>query len=192
MSMQEIIKQNILESIRAKEAVINQNLDELEKAAKIMITALKNGKKLLICGNGGSAADAQHFAGELVMTYEKERPGLPAIALTTNSSKITAWANDFGYETVFSRKVQALGNEGDVLVGITTSGNSANVLRAFEEAGSKGIKTICLNGKGGGKANGLNLDANIVIPSARTSRIQESHITVIHAWCELIDRTLFP
>jgi len=186
--MQEILKNNILESIKTKEEVIKQNLPELEKAAQLMISALKDGKKLLICGNGGSAADSQHFAGELVMTYEKERPGIPAIALTTNSSKLTAWANDFGYESVFARKVQALGNEGDVLVGITTSGNSPNVLRAFEEAKRKGIKTICLNGKNGGKANELGLDANIVIPAARTSRVQEAHITVIHAWCELIDK----
>ena len=184
--MQEIIKQNFLESIQAKQKVIENNLPVLDKAAQLMITALKNGKKILICGNGGSAADAQHFAGELVMTYEKERPGLPAIALTTNSSKLTAWANDFGYETVFARKVQALGNTGDVLVGITTSGNSPNVIKAFEMAQQKGILTVCLNGKGGGKINALNLDANIVIPSSRTSRVQEAHITIIHAWSEAV------
>ncbi len=188
--MQEIIKQNFLESIQAKQEVVKKNLPELEKAVQLMIKAFKNGHKLLVCGNGGSAADAQHFVAELVMTYEKQRKALPVLALTTNASNITAWANDYGYETVFERQVEAFGNEGDVLLGITTSGNSSNVLKAFTAAKNRGMVTICLNGKGGGKANSLNLDVNIVIPSSRTSRVQEAHITIVHAWSELIENSL--
>ena len=189
MYMQEIIKQNFLESIQTKQEVIKKNLSELEQAAQLIITALKNGNKILVCGNGGSAADTQHFVAELVMTYEKQRRALPALALTTNTSNITAGANDYGYDMIFERKVEAFGMKGDVLLGITTSGNSANVLKAFVAAQKRGMVTICLNGKSGGKANSLGLDANIVIPSARTSRVQEAHITILHAWSELIDNS---
>lgn len=185
--MQDLIKHDFQHSIQVKEKVIEQLLPEIEHSTKLMIDAFKSGKKLLVCGNGGSAADAQHFAAELIIRYEKDRKALPAIALTTNSSNLTAGANDLGYAEVFARKVEALGNEGDVLVGITTSGNSENIIKALKTAKQKGMKTICLNGKTGGKVNDLVVDSNIIIPADNTARIQESHITIIHSWCRLIE-----
>ncbi len=185
--MDEIIQGIIHDSIRTKENVARDLIPHIRHSTHLMIDALKRGRKILVCGNGGSAADAQHFVAELVIRYEKDRRALPAIALTTNSSNLTAGSNDLGYEVVFERKVEALGNEGDVLVGLTTSGNSENVIRAFKAAQQKGMITICLNGKGGGKVTQLNLHSNIVIPSNNTARIQESHITIIHIWSQLIE-----
>jgi D-sedoheptulose 7-phosphate isomerase len=152
---------------------------------------VKNGNKILTCGNGGSAADAQHFATELVIRYNKERPSIPAIALSSDASVVTAASNDYGYEFVFSRQIEGLGKAGDVLIGITTSGNSKNVHKAFETAKELGMKTICLNGKSGGTINNLNLDSNLIIPSNTTARIQEAHINIIHIWCELIDQIIY-
>lgn len=185
--MQDFIKKTFEESIKTKQKVIEHLVPEIEKSTGLMINAFKNGKKVLVCGNGGSAADAQHFAAELVVKYEKERKPLPAIALTTNSSQITAVSNDFDYNFAFARKIEALGNEGDVLVGITTSGNSESIIQAFNSAKKKGMFTICLNGKTGGRINALNVDSNLIVPSPVTGRIQEAHITIIHAWSELIE-----
>ncbi len=191
--MQNQIRQDFQHSIQIKEKVIELLLPEIEHSTQLMISAFKSGKKLLVCGNGGSAADAQHFVAELIIRYEKDRKALPAIALTTNSSNLTAGANDLGYAEVFARKVEALGSEGDILVGITTSGNSENIIKALKIAKQKGMKTICLNGKTGGKVNDLiktndlRVDSNIVIPADNTARIQESHITIIHSWCKLIE-----
>lgn len=187
--MLETIKQIIQESCQAKEKMLNLS-PTIEKTAQAMIITLKNDKKILICGNGGSAADAQHFAAELVCRFEKDRKPLPAIALTVNTSNITAAGNDFGFDFIFSKQVEALGREGDILVAISTSGNSPNILKAIEKAKELKIKTICLTGKAGGKMKGL-CDYELIAPAENTARIQECHILVIHTWCKLIEDALF-
>ena len=187
--MRKIIEECFLDSIETKKKVMENLSDEIESSAKTMIDALKKGNKIIVCGNGGSAADAQHFVAELVIRFEKERISLPAIALTTDTSIITACANDYGYDRLFERQVEGLGNKGDVLVELSTSGNSENVIKAFEAAKRKGMKTICLNGKDGGKIGKMSIDHNIIIPSKVTARVQEAHITIIHIWCKLIDNT---
>jgi len=159
---------------------------DIDKFAKNIIPVLKAGNKLLICGNGGSAADAQHFAAELVGRYKTERNGLPAIALTTDTSVLTAIANDYGYERVFSRQVEALGAKGDLLFLISTSGNSPNLLKAAEKAKTIGIRTIGLLGRGGGKLKNM-CDLVFVVPSDNTPRIQEIHSLLIHIICEVVD-----
>lgn len=161
------------------------------QATAISIAALRAGRKLLFCGNGGSAADAQHWAGELVSRFHYDRPGLPAIALTTDSSILTAIGNDYGYERVFARQVEALGVAGDVLVAISTSGNSPNVVAAIEAARGQGLATIGFTGQGGGRMAAL-CDVCIRIPSTSTPRIQEGHEVLGHALCALIEATLFP
>ena len=161
------------------------------QATEISIAALRAGRKLLFCGNGGSAADAQHWAGELVSRFHYDRPGLPAIALTTDSSILTAIGNDYGYERVFARQVEALGVAGDVLVAISTSGNSPNVVAAIEAARAQGLATIGFTGQGGGRMAAL-CDVCIRIPSTSTPRIQEGHEVLGHALCALIEATLFP
>lgn len=183
--MKDYIQTIIDDSINTKQKLFDLS-DDIVVIAKVIIDALKKGKKILVCGNGGSAADAQHFVAELVVRFEKERAALPAIALTNDPSIITACSNDYGFDQVFSRQVTALGDEGDVLVGITTSGNSPNILAAFDVAKKNNLKTICLNGKSGGSVNGV--DVNLIIPSNITARIQESHITIIHILCGLIDK----
>lgn len=191
----ESIKQMLMDNIKATENVIENNLKQIEKAGNILVNALKNGNKLLICGNGGSAAQSQHFAAEMVVKFERKRRPLPALALTTDSSNLTAGTNDLGFDTVFQRQVEAFGKAGDVLLGITTSGNSENVIKAFEAAKKLGVKCICLNGQNGGKISSEkftnNLDADIVIKDKSVSRIQEKHITIIHIWCKLIEQELF-
>jgi D-sedoheptulose 7-phosphate isomerase len=165
-------------------------LKDVRGIADAAILALRNGNKILLCGNGGSAADAQHFSAELVGRYKKERRGLPAIALTTDSSAVTAISNDYGYDMVFSRQVEALGAKGDMLILISTSGNSQNLLEAAAKAKEKGIKTIGLLGKGGGKLLPL-CDLAVVVPSDNTPRIQEMHGMAIHMICGLIEDGLF-
>lgn len=160
--------------------------DDVERVAQIIIKALKNGSRVLICGNGGSAGDAQHFAAELTGRYKSERTPLGGIALTTDTSAITAIGNDYGYDEVFARQVVALGRAGDVLVGISTSGNSANVLKAAREAQKIGMQTIGFSGKGGG-AMSAEFGLNLVVPSNDTARIQEMHILIIHTICGFID-----
>ncbi len=184
--MQDIIKQQIQDSISAKQEVLAKLVPELEKTANTIIKALKNSSKILVCGNGGSAADSQHLAGELIVRFETERKALPAIALTTDTSILTAGANDYGIDTLFSRQVEGLGTKGDVLIAISTSGNSPNILKAIEAAKSKGMEVIGLTGKDGGKMKSLSIQ-NIIIPSPTTARIQECHIMIIHTWCKLID-----
>jgi D-sedoheptulose 7-phosphate isomerase len=157
-----------------------------------MFMALANGNRILACGNGGSAADAQHFAAELIGRFERERPGLPAIALSTDSSVLTAIANDYTFEQIFSKQVWALGQTGDVLLAITTSGNSANVLAAVEAAHEREMIVVALTGKGGGKAHEVlaDTDIHICVPSDRTARIQEVHLLTIHCLCDGIDAML--
>ena len=160
--------------------------EAIEQAAKFIAGALKSGGRVLICGNGGSAADAQHFAAELTGRYKSERAPLAGIALTTDTSALTAIANDYGYEDVFARQCAALGRAGDVLVGISTSGNSANVLAAISAARGLGLATVGLSGKGGGAMNDA-CELNIVVPSNDTARIQEMHILIIHSICQWVD-----
>ncbi len=190
--MKNIAREFIGESIETKQKLLDDKyLNQIIEAGEIILEAVKKGNKILTCGNGGSAADAQHFAAELLIRYNKERPSVPAIALSSDASAVTAASNDYGYDYVFSRQVEGLGKPGDILIGITTSGNSKNVHKAFETAKERGLKTICLNGKTGGTMNELELDSNLIIPSNTTARIQESHINIIHIWCELIDHVIY-
>lgn len=160
---------------------------DLTHTAQILIETFRSGNKVLICGNGGSAADAQHIAAEFVGRYETERRSLPAIALTTDTSSLTAIGNDYGFERVFARQVESLAYEGDCLIAISTSGNSPNVIAAVMEARRRGTRVIGLSGSQGKKLAAL-ADASILAPSNRTARIQEVHLTVIHIWCEMVDR----
>ena len=168
------------------EAVIKTLIPDIEKASLMAIETLKKGHKILLCGNGGSAADAQHIAAELSGRYKIERRGLPGIALTTDTSALTAIANDYGYEFVFARQVEALANKGDLLIAISTSGNSPNILSALKTARELGCCTIGFSGRGGGSMNDL-CELNIVIPSSDTPRIQEMHILIGHTICQAID-----
>lgn len=183
------IKSHFKQNIKLHKDSIEILAPDIAKAAGIIIQAFKEGNKLLLCGNGGSAADAQHIAAELVGRFKKERKGLPAIALNVNTSIITAVANDYGYDSSFFRQIEALGKKGDVLIGISTSGSSINVIRAVEIANSKGLKTIGLLGSDGGKLKNL-VEVPIVVPSAETDRAQEVHILIGHIICHLIDLSL--
>jgi D-sedoheptulose 7-phosphate isomerase len=177
------------EHVRVFEAMIEANSDQINEAAGFLINCFENGGKVLICGNGGSAADSQHLAAEFVGRYETERKALPAIALTTDTSALTALTNDYDFERVFARQVEALAAPGDCLVAISTSGNSRNVIAAAMTARSIGCTVIGLTGAAGKKLASL-CDASIMVPSERTSRIQEAHITIAHIWCEAVDRWL--
>ncbi len=187
-SYQKAIEERLTESIRTKERVRDQLIPVMEQAARMMIEALESGNKIFFFGNGGSAGDSQHLAAELVgKMFIEGRRALPAIALTTDSSSLTALGNDFGFETVFSRQIEALGKPGDVAIGITTSGQSPNVLRAVETARKMGLKTIGFIGKDGGKLKPM-VDIALVVPSDSTQRIQESHITIGQILCELVEQ----
>lgn len=188
------IEENFRESINTKIAAAEALPAAIEKGAQMMVQCLLNGNKILTCGNGGSAGDAQHFSSELLNRFEQERPSLPAIALTTDTSTLTSIANDYSYDEVFSKQVRALGNKGDILLAVSTSGNSKNVIRAMEAALSRDMTIVALTGKDGGEMAGLmgERDAEIRVPSHRTARIQEVHLLAIHCLCDLIDRTLFP
>jgi D-sedoheptulose 7-phosphate isomerase len=177
------------EHIYVMENLSAENGESIHECFEIMKSAIRRGNKILICGNGGSAADAQHLAAELVGRYEAERGALPAIALTTDTSALTALSNDYGFERIFSRQVEALANEGDCLIAISTSGNSPNVISAVMTARSAGCSIIGMTGSEGRKLAAL-CDACIMVPSNRTARIQEAHISIIHFWCETIDRDL--
>lgn len=181
-------KRSILASIETKLKIASDDnfLLELEKIGNRMITALKLGRKILIAGNGGSAADAQHFAAELAGKFVHERKGLPAIALTANSSIVTAIGNDFGYEYVFSRQIEGLGQQGDTFIGISTSGNSLNLIHAMNSARENGLVTVGLLGKEGGQLKD-HCDLKLIVPSDSTQHIQEAHIMIIHELCALID-----
>ena len=180
------IEERLRDSIRTKEKVLETLVPQIERAARLLIDALDKGHKVLLFGNGGSAADSQHIAAELVGKLLVKRRALPAISLTTDTSNLTALGNDFGYETVFQRQVEALGRPGDVAIGLSTSGNSPNVLEAMKTARKMELKTLALSGRGGGALTGL-VDLALVVPSDNTQRIQESHITIGHILCELIE-----
>jgi len=168
-----------------------EHANDVARAALILIEAIRAGKKILLFGNGGSAADAQHIAAEFVNRYQMERPGLAAIALTTDTSILTSIANDTAFQEVFSRQIEALGQEGDVAVAITTSGTSPNIIRGVEAARQRGLRTIGLLGKDGGAVKEL-VELPIIVPSPSTSRIQEVHITIGHIVCELVEQSLYP
>ncbi len=186
------IRETLLDSAETQKKILDHCTSDINKAVDVLVSAFSNGKKLLLCGNGGSAADAQHIATELVirLSHEFKRPALPAIALSTDSSNLTAGGNDIGFENTFARSVEALGNEGDVLIGISTSGNSENVLRAIKKAKEKRLQVIGLLGSGGGRIKEL-CDVSVVVPSHHIGRIQEGHITIGHIICGLVETELF-
>jgi len=188
--MKKNIEKFIKESIEVKSSLLKEGPDAIERAAKLIAASFKKGGKALIFGNGGSAADSQHMTAELVGRFRKERKALPAVALTANTSTLTAIANDYGYDVSFSRQVEALGSPGDVAIGISTSGNSRNVIEAVKRAKALGLKTIGIAGCGGGA---LAKEAQLVIAvsSANTPRVQEAHIMIIHIICELIEEEMF-
>ena len=188
--MRETIIRELEESANIKRVMAQNLSDIIASAAQTILNAYKSGGKVLLIGNGGSAADAQHIAAELVGRFKLERGGLPAIALTTNTSILTALANDYGYDTVFSRQLEALANDKDVLIAITTSGTSPSILKAVEMAHSKDVFVIGLTGETGGKLKD-RADFTIMVPSDNTARIQEGHITIGHIICHLVEKGLF-
>lgn len=192
MNPQQRIAQHFNDSIATKQAALPMLQEPIAQAAEHMLRCLLGGCKILSCGNGGSAGDAQHFSSEMLNRFEMERPGLPAIALTTDTSTITSIANDYHYDRIFSRQIEALGQNGDILLAISTSGNSNNVLRAVEAAHARGMTVVALSGKNGGAlADLLNEnDIELRVPSNATARIQETHLLIIHCLCDLIDQQL--
>ena len=189
----ELIESSINQSIEVKKNLLLECKNEIEEGGKLLAAQLFKGNKIMFCGNGGSAADSQHLAAELVVRLRSSvnRPALAAIALTVDASVMTAGGNDIGFENVFARSVEALGRDGDVLVAISTSGNSENVYRAIEQAKKQNIYVVGLLGAGGGKIASL-CDVSLVVPSKITARVQESHILVGHIWCEMVEEILFP
>ncbi|WP_410499166.1 phosphoheptose isomerase [Chitinibacter sp. S2-10] len=189
MDLIQRVQQHFEESIAAKQAAMDVLSPAIAMAAEKMVQALVADGKILACGNGGSAADAQHFAAEMVGRFERERPGLPAIALTTDSSALTAIANDYDFDLIFSKQVHALGRAGDLLLAISTSGNSANVISAIHAAHDRQMTVIAFTGRDGGQIADLLTgdDVHICAPHPRTARIQEVHITAIHALCDAVD-----
>ncbi len=188
-SMRREIIQRLEESAQVKRAIAQSQASQIEDMAELIIDAYQSGAKVVLLGNGGSAADAQHIAAELVGQFALKRQALAAIALNTNTSILTAVANDYGYETVFSRQIEALVKAGDIVIAISTSGNSANVIAAIKTAKMKGAKTIGLTGRNGGKLAEV-ADLVLIVPSESTPRIQEAHITIGHIVCELVEREL--
>ncbi|RMF85570.1 MAG: D-sedoheptulose 7-phosphate isomerase [Nitrospirae bacterium] len=185
----ERIREQLLEGARLRERAAEELAAPLAEAAERVAACLRQGGRVLLCGNGGSAADAQHIAAELVGRYTRERPGWAAIALTTDTSALTAIGNDYGFERVFARQVEAVGRAGDVLVGISTSGNSPNVLLAVEEARARGLFTLGLAGRDGGRL-AQACDLCLTVPHPETPRIQEMHITLGHILCDLVEAAL--
>jgi D-sedoheptulose 7-phosphate isomerase len=182
-----LLQNSLREHMETFQSLIATRLEEIEGAGSLICAALSRGNKILLCGNGGSAADAQHIAAELVGCYEKQRRSWPAIALTTDTSALTALSNDYGYEEVFARQVAGLGRPGDVLVAISTSGKSPSVLKAAQKARELHCQIIALTGAGAEPLASL-CDLAVVVPSGRTSRVQEAHITIGHLWCEMVDQ----
>jgi len=192
MNKEKFITDSLKDSSETKLKIEQKCKDDILKAVNTLSEAFRNGNKLLLCGNGGSAADCQHIATELMirLSHNIQRPALPAIALTTDASNLTAGGNDIGFENIFARNVEGLGNKGDALIVISTSGNSGNVIKAAETARSKGMKVIGFLGGDGGKLKSL-VDLPIIIPSSNVQRIQEGHITVAHIICELVEDELY-
>lgn len=193
LDIEQRIRDHFLESIETKRRAVDALAPSMVRAAELASASLLDNGKILSCGNGGSAADAQHFSSELLNRFERERPALPAIALTTDSSTLTSIANDYDYRDVFSKQVRALGQPGDVLLAISTSGNSPNVCEAIKVAQQRNLRVVALTGREGGKMRELlrDTDIEICVPSTVTARIQEVHLLVIHCLCDLIDTQLF-
>jgi D-sedoheptulose 7-phosphate isomerase len=181
-----LLIKSLNEHLAAIQSLLKDKLADIEAAGEVICEALARGNKILLCGNGGSAADAQHIAAELVGRYENVRKAFPAIALTTDTSSLTALSNDFGFDEVFARQVQGLASEGDVLIAISTSGKSPNILKGAEAARQMGCRTIALTGAAA-EPLASACDVAVVVPSQRTSRVQEAHITIGHLWCEIVD-----
>ena len=192
MNTLERVRDHFAESIATKEAAVDAISQSIAAAGELMSRSLLADGKILSCGNGGSAADSQHFSSELLNRFEMERPGLPAMALTTDSSTLTSISNDYAYEEIFSKQVRALGKAGDILLGISTSGNSENVCRAIAAAHERDMNVVAMTGRDGGRMAELFRDGDIEIrvPATRTARIQEVHLVVIHCLCDIIDTTL--
>lgn len=186
------VREHFAESIATKQAAVDVISESIAVAGQLMAQSLLDDGKILSCGNGGSAGDAQHFSSELLNRFERERPGLPAMALTTDASTITSISNDYAYEEIFSKQVRALGKPQDILLGISTSGNSENVCRAITAAHERGMKVVALSGRDGGRMADMfeEGDVEIRVPATRTARIQEVHLVCIHALCDLIDTAL--
>lgn len=186
------ITDSLKESSEIKLKVLESCYDDIMKASEMIIEAIKGGRKMMLCGNGGSAADSQHLATEFMirLSHDIKRKAIPAIALSTDSSNLTAGGNDIGFENIFARNIEGIGREGDILIGISTSGNSKNIIKAVQISKEMGIKTICLLGSGGGKLKN-ECDLPIVVPSDNVQRIQESHITIGHILCEITERELY-
>ena len=192
MDKRKFIVDSLVESSETKIAIQNECMNDILSAVNLLTKTFKSGKKLLLCGNGGSAADCQHIATELMirLSHNIKRPAIPAIALTTDTSNLTAGGNDIGFENVFARNVEGLGHEGDVLLAISTSGNSPNIIKAVEKARTKKMRVIGFLGGNGGKLKNM-VDLSVIIPSNNVQRIQEGHITVAHIILELVERELY-
>lgn len=193
MNILERIHNHFNESIQTKINAAEVLAQPIAQAGELLVQCLIKGHKILACGNGGSAADSQHFAAEMLNRFEMERPSLPAIALTTDTSTLTSIANDYQYNEVFAKQIRALGQAGDTLLAISTSGNSQNVIKAMEAAHERGMRIIALTGREGGAMSSLLVgeDVEICVPAYSTARIQETHLLVIHCLCDLIDQQLF-
>jgi D-sedoheptulose 7-phosphate isomerase len=193
MNLQERVRQNFTASIDTKKQALELLAEPVTAAAEAMVQSLLAEGKILACGNGGSAGDSQHFSSELLNRFERERPSLPAIALTTDTSTLTSIANDYSYAEIFSKQIRALGRTGDVLLAISTSGNSLNIVEAVRVAHQRGLRVVALTGNTGGKMRAILQvnDIEICVPSVVTARIQEVHLLVIHCLCDLIDTQLF-
>ncbi len=190
--MKQYIKNQVKKSYETKQEIYNNDelLNKIVEVAQKCVALYKTDKKTILAGNGGSAADAQHIAAELVGRYGFDRPSIPSLALTTDTSCLTAIGNDYGYEQIFSRQLEGMGQAGDIFIGISTSGNSLNIIKAFESAKKKDIYTVALVGRDGGKMATM-ADASIIIPSDSTPRIQESHILIGHILCDIIEKEIF-
>ena len=190
--MKKYIKDQIKKSFEIKQAIYENKdlINKIEEVSKLCVELYKGDKKTILAGNGGSAADAQHIAAELVGRYGFDRPSIPSLALTTDTSCLTAIGNDYGYDNVFSRQLEGMGQEGDIFIGISTSGNSKNIINAFVSAKKKGITTVALVGRDGGEMAKM-ADVALVIPSDSTPRIQESHILIGHIICDIIEKEIF-
>jgi D-sedoheptulose 7-phosphate isomerase len=193
MELNERIKHHFNESIHTMMEAMDALIDPVTLASESIVQCLLNNNKILCCGNGGSAGDAMHFASEMLNRFESERPSLPAISLVSDMNTVTAIANDYGYDEVFSKQIKALGQHGDILMAISTSGNSKNILQAIHSAHQRDMRIIALTGNDGGEIAKLlhPEDIEICVPSKRTARIQESHLVIIHTLCDIIDRQLF-